>query len=116
MENKVLRLYFSEMDYGMYLYFRKAENTMEYIVIRKLHEYSYVTIDRYAIENVGDEKSMYKHEEIYVPFKDLEGFVIDLLDFTLSNGREDHEQRVRDYSKFVDEFNMKRFEFEEGSK
>lgn len=116
MENKVLRLYLSEMDYGMYLYFRKAENTIEYVVIRKLHDYSCVTIDRYTADNVDVNKVVYNHKESYIPFKCLEGFGIDLTGFTLSNGREDHEQRVRDYSKFVDEFNMKRFEFEEGSK
>ena len=118
MKNEILRVRLDEIDNEMRLYFFENEERTEYIVIRTLKGYTYVCIDRYLKENVGDEKSMYKHEETYVSKSDIDGFAVDILkSFILSNGREDHEQRVRDYSKFVDELNMKRFEFkEEGSK
>ena len=114
MENGMLRVRLDEIDNEMRLYFFENKKRTEYIVIRTLKEYTYVCIDRYLKENVGDNKWMYKHEETCISKSDLDGFVVDILKFfILSNGREDHEQRVRDYSKFVDELNMKRFEFKE---
>ena len=110
----MLRVRLDEIDNEMRLYFFENEKRKEYIVIRTLKEYTYVCIDRYLKENVGDGKLMYKHEETYVSKSDIDGFVIDILKFfILSNGREDHAQRVMDFSSFVDELNMKRFEFKE---